>query len=147
MDITISDKILATMFDKIREVILMKGIFYESLFVEYGLLSSYEEIRKSNDRIINALRSDDPCVLVNVPIRSAIEEQYLKGVKNPECGAKGVLKKPDAAVMVRLLDDMPVLFAKRFGFWIKLREKVVEIDESLLKEYRSMWKEYIVEVK
>ena len=72
MDISINDKILAEMFSKIREVILLKGIFYESLFVDCGLGTCYEAIKKANDRIISALKVDDQCILVNVPLRGEI---------------------------------------------------------------------------
>ena len=39
MDISVTDKVLADMFEKIREVIWLKGIFYEGLFVEYNLFA------------------------------------------------------------------------------------------------------------
>ena len=58
------------MFSKVREVILLKGIFYESLFVDSGLGTCYEAIKIANDRIISALKVDDQCILVNVPLRA-----------------------------------------------------------------------------
>ena len=53
------------------------------------------------------------------------------------------LKRIDSSANVVLKENLPLLFAKRFGFWIKRREKMIEIDETLLKDHRGFFKEYV----
>ena len=57
------------MFERVREVIILKGIFYEGLFLECGWIEQYENLSKSLGRILSELSMDDPCTLVSVPLR------------------------------------------------------------------------------
>lgn len=53
----------------LREVLVLKGIFYESLFVEFNLLPTYDDFSKTIDRIMNAIGMDSHFCKVVIPVR------------------------------------------------------------------------------
>mgnify|MGYP006878030461 FL=1 len=68
-DVSITNKITNKIFGMLREVLVLKGIFYESLFVEFNLLPTYDDFSKTIDRIMNAIGMDSHFCKVVIPVR------------------------------------------------------------------------------
>lgn len=56
----------------LREVIILKGIFYEDLFVEINMLPSYEEMSKTIDNMLKVIGYESKFALNILLIRSII---------------------------------------------------------------------------
>lgn len=80
MDITIKNPITREYFFMLREVLLLKAIFYEAMLVEVNLLPSYEELSKIVDKICKVMGEDNRFVLHLVPLRSAIQNKYINKI-------------------------------------------------------------------
>lgn len=68
-DVSITNKITNKIFGMFREVLVLKGIFYESLFVEFNLLPTYDDFSKTIDRILNAIGMNSNFSKIVIPIR------------------------------------------------------------------------------
>ena len=69
IDVSINNKITNKIFGMFREVLVLKGIFYESLFVEFNLLPTYDDFSKTIDRILNAIGMNSNFSKIVIPIR------------------------------------------------------------------------------
>lgn len=57
----------------LREVIILKGIFYEALFVEQNMLPSYEEMSKALDTMVKIIGYDSKFAMNILMVRSTIQ--------------------------------------------------------------------------
>ena len=83
-------------------------------------------------------------ILNLIPIRGAIHKKYINKIVDNTGdekmdGSIGLLKKQTS---VAASAASPVLFAKRFGFWIDQRKRVNNLDESILNEYKKFYPLY-----
>ena len=72
IDVTIKNPITNEYFNMLREVIILKGIFYEDLFVEINMLPSYEEMSKTIDNMLKVIGYESKFALNILLIRSII---------------------------------------------------------------------------
>lgn len=72
MDITINDPILLKYFTYLKQVLLLKGVFYESMFQDKSSVEKFEEFSGLMDKMVNSLEEDDPCTVIITLLRSAI---------------------------------------------------------------------------
>lgn len=83
MDVTVTDKILSKYFTYLKQVLLLKAVFYESMFLDKKLYQKYDQFSKLMDKMMACLEQDDPCTVILIVLRTAIREKYLnKLIKN-----------------------------------------------------------------
>ena len=135
IDLSIKDEVVRKHFAKIRELIAMKGVFYEAMFVEYGMIKEYEALAKSMNKVIKSMNDTETFVLIYIPIRHEIERRS-KSTKFT-CAT---LKKPG----MNIIDNYPELFVERFRSEIMLHEKLMNIDETIISSFKCLYPKYLL---
>ena len=104
------------------------------MFVEYGLNLTYAGLSKSIDRIIESMNQESTFVLLFIPIRHEIRSRNQK-----KSNLKGVLRKGS----INMIENYGDMFVERFREQILIRNKLVEVDESILEKFRKDYPKYM----